>query len=397
LIVDDGIRRGNRPSQFVYFPCDNLLRRQEIVNVVNAAKQLCQPQPDRPLTLFLDEITSVKEWHKTVKWLADANMLVNVALALTGSSAYDIRRGYERMPGRREGGSDICLLPMGFRTFCRILAGIQAPDLSLWEMVGLRAAFEDWWRDLTSAQTTIIRCLKLFLQHGGFPQVVAELKRNAEPRVETRDLFLSIIASAIEKQRRSTATLRMVLSGIYTTLTTPVSLNRLASVQNIPSAATVKDYLELLHSSFICFPVAPLDLSKGTAFPRKNRKYYFVDPAFAGAVGSALGLRPLDVAQQAEQSVGVNVIRHFARDWARWGQVDALFYWRSSSNREVDFVVKREGRYFGIEVKYQTQVSGWDEMSISRGIGQGMLVTRDHFEYGPVHRIPLWAFLLLSI
>ena len=29
-----------------------------------------------------------------------------------------------------------------------------------------------------------------------------------------------------------------------------------------------------------------------------------------------------------------------AADWARWGHVDDLHYWRSSSGREVDFVVK---------------------------------------------------------
>jgi hypothetical protein len=48
-------------------------------------------------------------------------------------------------------------------------------------------------------------------------------------------------------------------------------------------------------------------------------------------------------------------------------------------------------------VKYQSRVSGWDEQSIARGIGQGLLITRETFEHAAVAKIPLWAFLLLSI
>jgi hypothetical protein len=50
-----------------------------------------------------------------------------------------------------------------------------------------------------------------------------------------------------------------------------------------------------------------------------------------------------------------------------------------------------------VEVKYQARVSGWDEQSISKGIGRGVLVTRDAFKWGNVCHIPLWAFLLLEI
>lgn len=89
-------------------------------------------------------------------------------------------------------------------------------------------------------------------------------------------------------------------------------------------------------------------------------------------------------------------MRHFAAEWARWGHVDDLHYWRSSSGREVDFVVDHDGRFHGIEVKFQRTVSGWDELSIARGIGAGLLVTRDAFEFAAIPRVPLWAFLLLQ-
>ena len=64
----------------------------------------------------------------------------------------------------------------------------------------------------------------------------------------------------------------------------------------------------------------------------------------------------------------------------------------------MDFVCLKSlsGEPFGVEVKYQERVSGWDEQSISKGIGRGLLVTRDSFKWGNVCHIPLWAFLLLN-
>ena len=157
------------------------------------------------------------------------------------------------------------------------------------------------------------------------------------------------------------------------------------------------DYLEILHASFVTFPVAPLDLSKRVAFPRKDRKYYFTDPAFLEAIRIAFGLRELGEACLAESAVAVALIRHFAGEWARWGHVDDLHYWRSAAGREVDFVIEQDSRFHGIEVKYQTAVSGWDELSIAKGIGRGVLVTRDTFEFAAIPRIPVWAFLPLQM
>jgi predicted AAA+ superfamily ATPase len=154
----------------------------------------------------------------------------------------------------------------------------------------------------------------------------------------TRETLLAIVSSELEKQRRSTATLRMILQALY-----------------------------------------------------------FVDPAFLDAIRAAFGFREPDEGTLAESAVAVALIRHFSTEWARWGHVDDLHYWRSSSGREVDFVIERDRLYHGIEVKYQNAVSGWDELSIAKGIGRGVLVTRDTFEFAAIPRIPLWAFLPLRL
>ena len=51
--------------------------------------------------LFIDEITAVKGWEKGLKRILDAGDLVGVLVVTTGSSAADLRRGSERLPGRK--------------------------------------------------------------------------------------------------------------------------------------------------------------------------------------------------------------------------------------------------------------------------------------------------------
>jgi predicted AAA+ superfamily ATPase len=397
FIVDAGLSSGKDPEQYVYFPCDNLARRQEIAEAARVAVTMTAPSANKPLTLFMDEITGIKDWYKTVKWMVDTGALPHTALVLTGSSAREIKRGYDRMPGRREGGRDICLLPMPFLDFARVAGDVDLSSAHLWDVIASEDAFLHFRAQRMGKQTRLGDLLPDYLRFGGFPMVVADVKAQGAIGEMTRDTLLAVMSSEIEKQRRSTATLRMILHALYDALPNPISLNRIASSQNIPSAATVKDYLEILHASFVLFPVAPLDLSKRVAFPRKDRKYCFVDPAFADAVRAAFGLREKDDACLAESSVAVAVIRHFAGEWARWGHVDDLYYWRATSGREVDYVIEQDRQFHGIEVKYQAQVSGWDELSIKKGIGRGLLVTRETFEFGAIPKIPLWAFLTLSL
>jgi len=53
FIIDASLSRGLDPSQCVYFPCDNLMRRQEIAEVTRVAIGIAQPTPDKPLTLAI--------------------------------------------------------------------------------------------------------------------------------------------------------------------------------------------------------------------------------------------------------------------------------------------------------------------------------------------------------
>ena len=400
LYVLRRLSEGTNPERIFYFPCDNLINRRELVTVMRSIRAISKIEPESKdhITVILDEITSVKQWYKTIKWMKDTGQLDRVALVLTGSSAYEMKRGYDRMPGRRGEGLDLCLLPMDFPDFVRALHPGQAGNLkiSLDQMTHSMRSFESHKMTLLEQQELLSSAASLYMTFGGIPKVVSETARLGRPSDDTMGIYLLALSSEIEKQKRSTATLRQILASLYLSLCTPTSYTNIATKGNIPSAGTVKDYIEALHYSFVEYTALPLDVSKKTAFPKKNRKHFFADPVYAAALKIALHLPELEEGALAESAVGGKLIREYANQWASWGHVDSLFYWRSSQGKEIDFVVDREG-YYGIEVKYQSRISGWDELSILRGIGKGLLVTRNHFEFGAVPKIPLWAFLMLDL
>jgi len=71
--------------------------------------------------VFLDEITTVPRWEYAIKHIVDTGLGEDVLFVLTGSSSADLRRGGERLPGRRRMVQpDRVLLPLSFRQYCTL-------------------------------------------------------------------------------------------------------------------------------------------------------------------------------------------------------------------------------------------------------------------------------------
>ncbi len=82
----------------------------------------------RPRYWLLDEVTAVRGWSQTIKELRDQDTAFREAcVVLTGSSARDLDQARKDLADRRGGvaNSDRLLLPMGFRSFCRALGGLD--------------------------------------------------------------------------------------------------------------------------------------------------------------------------------------------------------------------------------------------------------------------------------
>jgi len=117
-------------EQAMYYSCDNIDTHQQLAELVETYLDHVARLnlSGRTLYLFLDEITSVPDWQRGMKHLADLGRLQNTVVILTGSSARDLRQGAERLPGRRGAiaNPDKIMLPMDFSEF----VGLVDPELA---------------------------------------------------------------------------------------------------------------------------------------------------------------------------------------------------------------------------------------------------------------------------
>ncbi|NVM22715.1 MAG: ATP-binding protein [Desulfobacterales bacterium] len=396
LLVTDLLAAGIPPRNIAYYACDDIIHFRELIDLIKAFAEAVRLQGGTGY-LLLDEITVVKDWPRAVKSLVDAGALENTYLLLTGSSAIEIKRGYERMPGRRGHGFDRAFLPMSFAAFCRAF-DVTPPQPTLTDILADESSFRMYEMDLVGEKNRFEAILKDYLEWGGFPMVVADLVGSGSVAEDTMDVYRSVLLSEFEKQRRKVSLFLSLMRKLYTVLGTPVSYNSLTQDTGCRSNAVVQGYLQIFNAAFLGFVLPCIDLAHRRPYPKREKKFYAVDPIVWKIVASGAGLPPIDEAVLAEQAVGAQLVRPLANTWASLGSLEGLYYFRSRKGREVDFVhfLRPGGHPFGVEVKYQTRVSGWDEQSISKGIGQGILITRDSFKWNRVCHIPLWAFLLLE-
>src|SRR5579859_4259868 len=118
---------GRGDSRIFYHSFDLGGAPEIIPDVIRTAKRL-HPAPDGPWYLFLDEISSVPDWQLGIKAAWDSGLTADDSVVLTASSAHDLKRGAERLPGRRGKGQDYLQLPMSFRDFCTSAHGVVFDD-----------------------------------------------------------------------------------------------------------------------------------------------------------------------------------------------------------------------------------------------------------------------------
>jgi len=126
LIIKDLLNNSINPRNIFYYSMNLVRDDKELFEIFISWYQIIKDDKKRKYILF-DEATFVKNWEKAIKHIVGTFGLENKIFILTGSSATDLRKGSERLPGRREVASpDKLLLPLSFKEFCN-LTGLAIP------------------------------------------------------------------------------------------------------------------------------------------------------------------------------------------------------------------------------------------------------------------------------
>lgn len=406
MIRDLLLLRNTDPRSVFCFACDmgGIRNDQSMKDLLETylswARNLI---PNQRLFIFLDEVTYTENWATGLKVVADQGKLANVTVITTGSHAVELRRGGERMPGRRGMGAglDKELLPMSFREYVRIVDPTLADKLSF---------ITDWNPQQIHERALAIALFDIRLQDhfrsylitGGFPRAVAQYFSQKFLSKELYDIYLQAILGDIAKLGRREDYVRQLVFRIFEKMANPVDWRTLVQETEIGAHKTVGDYALDLEQMFIWHIVYHVT-NLGEAQPafKKRRKLYFQDPLIFHALRSwSYGfpdpykattdflLMPRERGVFVEGIVASHLIRNF-------GQV---FYWRKDEEDEIDFIVYDARQHVAnIEVKYQAQINPSNARRLVKS-GGGLLLTQTTLALSPqkeVIALPVAYFLAM--
>jgi uncharacterized protein len=116
---------------------------------------------------------------------------------------------------------------------------------------------------------------------------------------------------------------------------------------------TVEGYFSILEDLLLAFriPVFTKRAKRNLAF---HPKFYYFD---AGIFRSIRPAGPLDSPQEIDGAALEGLVAQHLRAWISYGgDVCDLYFWRTKSGNEVDFVVYGKETFYGIEVKNATKI-----------------------------------------
>lgn len=329
---------------------------------------------------FLDEISATSgEWDRHLKWLRDNHdEFADACVVLTGSDASELTRAAGTLAGRRGPATDVdrSLLPMGFRTFMRMRCSLPSVRVPLDRLRSREGA--DAYGQLLPWLDELVRGWELYLQYGGFPTAVAAAQRG-EP---VPDGFLQTMMDVISRDafgasRLSRTQTSSLLDRLWASMTTPANLSSIAHDVGT-SADTVARHVEYLRDAYLAWTCPQRQDDRWLPRDGAQDKIYAVDPLVARLAHLRNPARPdLDPTTLTEMMAGVALHRAGTRTGRLWGDDRWIFYVRTPTRKEIDFVSADFGGT-AIEGKY-TEGGRWRSAAATVNASEwdGIMVTRN--------------------
>ena len=315
------------PGSAFYLNGDEIFSEEVLIQEMKALLDLFPKQGSKIKRVFIDEITAVTKWEMAVKRLYDSGETRDVLIVTTGSKAIDLRKGTERLPGRKGklNRTNYLFTPLSF------------------------LEFEKHCRTYFLEDTLIA-----YLITGGSPLAANELIRNQGKIPEyvislTKDWVLGECSA----QGRSHHLLSWVARAVLQYGGTPIALAKLAREVGAANNTVLQGYIDLL-ADLMCLSVSvPVDGNQGRPIPRKAFKYHWTyllaalsfDP---NQMRSVIDFKKMPETEQGKWYEWL-VAQELWRRAAIAGQEnpELQFFWQSQEH-ELDFFVRNQ---FFVEVK----------------------------------------------
>lgn len=373
-LLTDGIK----PRRVIHCACDGLTA-DDVRRLERVARAQLTRSVEEPRYWLLDEITAVRGWPETIKWLRDNTAMGEDCVVLTGSSARDLEDARKALAGRRGEvtDSDRLLMPMSFPSFCDALGERlpQSPPLRPRDFLSAEAA--DAVEELLPWLDEIASLWELYLRIGGFPQAVAGYLSDGDvDPVFVGDLWDVIHGDALRRENFSSAQSTRLLRRLARNLASPANMTALAEDIGVGSHSTASRRVKDLVDSYCAWPCHRQG-DGGLPNLAAQAKVYFADPLLARLPHLRDGQPEPHPSQLSEQQLGLALALNLAAgDSGRFADFSAVMYARSATGKEVDFCGRRLGSV-AFEAKYTDRSLARESQTIRAMFGgRGVLATR---------------------
>lgn len=327
ILIQDLIKKRPKKSIF-YYSCDELTDHKELGEVLDNYLSTRRSWGISKSVIFLDEITFVSEWWRSVKARIDSGELNKDVLVITGSARIEMLKQKETFPGRRGYGKDFLLHPLSFSIFAKVRGHLEI-------MSGGLSKLEKNSKANGLFSKKLVRLFKEYMKTGGFPRSVQDYFKYNRVTVETERTYLDWLRGDWARAGRGDRFMKEILSYLIRAQGTPISWNSISSQTSINSPNTVRSYIETLEgiqSLLVLNQIGP-DLRVDY---KKNKKVHFADPFIFKVLGSYVNQKVTD-----EWVYEATVASHLSRSCP-------VYYWRNHT--EVDVVCIQRNRQVGFEV-----------------------------------------------
>jgi predicted AAA+ superfamily ATPase len=332
------IDKGIAPKNITYISGEIIDDHHSLLNTVNSILKEALDQ-NSLIYIIIDEVTYIKDWDKAIKYLADAGVLYNAVLVITGSDLAMIKEARVRFPGRRGESSQV-----DFHFF----------PLSFYEYVKLISPNND-----NPTEEQLNDQFQNYLIHGGYLTAINDFHKNGKIGDGVYNTYSDWIRGDVIKHGKSEHFLKEILLSFLVSYGSQVTWNSLSHHISIDHPSTVQSYAQLLASMDAIFIQHAIMEDKLLAAPKKAKKIYFSDIFILHSIIQWLsksGQKNVEIPQSLlAETTSIN---HFRRWFAT--------YYIKGISGEVDIAYVKENKFHPIEIKWTTQIRTQDLKQIGK-------------------------------
>jgi len=331
--------------------------------------------------ILIDEIQYLDNPTNFLKYYYDN--FSDYKFIVTGSSSFEIRRKFkDSLAGRKK---IINIAPLSFKEFLAFKNNKEVFNFLDFNKISKIKK--------NKISTIVAEKLKTnleeYLLFGGHPKIT-ELRSRELKIEELKDIYSSYIKKDIKDigKIENTGAYNNLIQVLSSQAGNMVNIKELSNTLNI-NQITLNKYIFLLENTFVIYLLKPFFQNKRKEIS-KMPKLYFEDLGIRNMIVNDFRKTNLknDIGAIAENFVFNELNKKLAIE-------DELYFWRTISKQEVDFVLKKEEEIIPMEVKYQN----FKKSQITTGMKnfielynpkQAVIITKDYQAFVKINKCEVY-------